>query len=148
MKTSQQSLTAHSDLENPQHCQEPGSRGEKTPKFSPFPLKALFEIFPNVSDIFLPCLPPVHLIPAWLSLPNREGPWQPSCPLFLHLSQHSASSSILSDVITWLYPPLSLTGPVSPSSPAHVHPPPLSHNISLTYILMSLPLWRSQFNSR
>lgn len=71
MKTSQWSLTAHSDLENPQLCQESGSRGEKTPKFSSFPLKPLFEIFPNVSDIFLPCLPLVHLIPARLSLPNR-----------------------------------------------------------------------------
>lgn len=106
-----------------------------------------------LSVIFLPYFPLVHLIPDCLSLIEHRGPltavippFPPSHPDTLPLLPFS--SSILSDVIIWLYPTLSLTGPVSPSPPT-----PLVHLLHspiiflLTYISVS-HLWRSQFNSR
>lgn len=89
--------------------------------------KHFLKNFP-VSVIFSSRAPPPITSDTQLSRPLRVQKASVASSSF-HLSQHSYlplfcfSSSVLSDAITWLHPPLSLIGSLSPSSPSHVHPP-------------------------
>lgn len=121
--------------------------------FHQTPLKALSQIFPSVSDIFLPCSPfQYHLIPNCLVLLESRRP--PTASSSSSLSQSSSPPLFLLLFLRLIWCNYLIT----PTFVTHLpglaflsYPCPsslLGSNVPLTCVSMFLPLWRSQFNSR